>query len=165
MSDNVYQFAKALNVLGEQKCWSTIQAYLHSQQSLHFDKSAKGGEFRGEKWEYFKPQYIRLDGTEVPVWGGIPKEKGEGMVEAAIRTKSPLKYYKPDDHLMQNTGRLRNALLSEMRVSENQITLITPVNYAKEQDAMRPFNFLTETDIQFIERSIAREIANGIQRN
>ena len=46
---------------------------------------AEGGIVRGQRWEGFKPQYTRNDGTVVPAWGGVAKVRGSGTVQGKKR--------------------------------------------------------------------------------
>lgn len=166
MSDTVQDYARALSVVTDKRRWSSIQAFLHTQQALHFQRGGLGGTFRGVAWSYFKPQYTRIDGTAVPVWGGVPRVFGPGMVQARLRGNKPgnKKRYASGDRLMQNTGILRNALLSDIRIDAHTITLSTPVSYARHQDALRPFNFLSDQDVTFINDYLSREISDAFDR-
>ncbi len=143
--------------------WAGVHAYMHSQILRQFQESAKGGTSRGVHWPYFKTAwYTRNDGTEVPIWGGVPKAEGygKGNVKAKKRGNKPggKRRYKQGDSLMQNTGILRGAMLADMQVSDSKIELLTPVIYAGTQDAMRPFSFITDGESQMIHSMITGEL-------
>lgn len=81
---------------------------------------ADGGRFRGASWPGFKPQYVRSDGAVVPAWGGTPKVRGRGSVKGKKRPSG--QRVRPDSIMMQDTGRLRSALLTNAPVV-NETTL------------------------------------------
>lgn len=41
---------------------------------------SSGGTVRGEAWAAMAPYYVRKDGSAVPAWGGVAKERGSGTV-------------------------------------------------------------------------------------
>ena len=139
-----------------------IQALLHSRIVMQFSKLAKGGgSDRGVSWEPFKnPWYTRSDGTAVPIWGGVPKMNGKGMVKGRLRSKNPegKKRYTPNSALMQSTGVLRQALLSDIRIGNGRIELNTPVHYAAYQDALRPWAFINQEEAALIGSVIAKRM-------
>lgn len=159
----VLNFSKTLNIFKNQRIWNKIQAYMMSRQELHFVTSALGGTFRGKHWDYFKPMYVRKDGTIVPIWGGVPKVRGKGLVLGKIRSKTPgsKKRYQKGDHLMQNTGILKNALLQNIIIKGNLVRLITPVKYAGYQNSLRNFNYFAPDEAQYILNIFAQEFKNG----
>lgn len=138
-----------------------IQSYLHSRIVQQFKLLRKGGTDRDETWPYFKnPWYVRKDGTEVPIWGGVPRADGHGKVKGKKRSKNPegKKRYTRNSALMQSTGVMRAALISDMRISELKITLRTPTPYAGYQNALRSFHYITEAETADIAEMIARRM-------
>ena len=164
MSDDfINKFSSILNAIKNQNTWQRIQSYMHSRQVLHFRTSGKSGSFRGVFWKPFSHQYVRINGTIVPLSGGLPKVYTSGLVKAKLRSKSPTgkKRYKDGDLLMQNTGLLRNALLQNIKIDNEIITLSTPVKYAEHQNRLRPFNFFAQDEIETITDIINKEMLNG----
>jgi hypothetical protein len=100
---------------------------LHSRIVKQFKKLERGGSDRGVSWPGFKnPWYSRADGSSVPIWGGVPKVNGErGMVKGRLRSKNPegKKRYTQQSKLVQSTGVLRQALLSDIRIGNGRIDL------------------------------------------
>lgn len=145
----------------DSQIWANIHSYLHSRIVLQFDKLSKGGSNRGSTWEYFKTAwYARSDGTEVPIWGGIRKARGQGIVKGKLRSKNPegKKTYKRGDSLMQSTGILRGALLADLRVNMSAVEMRTPVKYAGFQEALRPWNYVTDEESSMIMSMISRQL-------
>lgn len=143
------------------KAGPEIKSYLHSRMVLQFVQCRKGGTARGVSWPYFKnPWYTRKDGTEVPIWGGVPRSDGTGRVKGKRRSKTPegKKRYTPNSAMMQSTGIMRGALLHDMRISERGIDLQTPVEYAVYQDALRGFMYATEGEAEQVASMIARRM-------
>lgn len=139
----------------------TIQALLHSRIVRQFSDLRFGGSGRGVNWAPFKnPWYTRKDGTPVPIWGGVPKSRGEGLVKGRLRSKNPegAKRYTPRSNLMQSTGMLKAALLSDLRVGERGIELLTPTRYAKAQNDLREWNYITDEEAGMIGSIIERKL-------
>lgn len=107
--------------------------------------SAHGkGSHRGVKWSEFAPQYTRKDGTEIPAWGGIKKVRGRGMVKGKLRPSNTR--VSKSSALMQDTGNLRGkATTTLFRRTPKRISFGTSpsVNYAAEQQELRPYLFFT----------------------
>ena len=140
-----------------------VQSYMHSRIIHQFSELRKGGTARGVTWEPFRnPWYTRSDGVSVPITGGVrwmndPKRKVKGK----LRTKNPegAKRYTSGSALMQSTGMMRAALLSDIRISETGITLDTPVKYAVYQNSLRPWAYITPEEAAEINSMIARRLA------
>ena len=135
-----------------------IQSYLHSRIVAQFTNLRQGGSDRGVTWAPFKTAwYTRSDGTTVSIYGGVPKLSGRGKVKAKLRSKIPggKKRYKPGDALIQSTGILKGALLSDMRISGDGIELNTPVPYAVWQNNLRSFAHVTSEESKVIAGMIA----------
>lgn len=160
MKDPVAYLTACLTAVQKKNTWKPVHAYLQSRQVLHFKESGLGGTFRDIYWAYFKPQYIRKDGTVIPVWGGVRKVRGKGLVKAKKRSKNPggKRRYREGDLLMQHTGLLRNALLADFRFDGKAIILTTPLKYAARQNALRPFNFISDEEHSAIVEMIDREL-------
>ena len=138
-----------------------IQALLHSRIVKQYSDLRYGGSGRGMTWAPFRnPWYTRRDGTQVPIWGGVPKARGEGLVKGRLRSKNPegAKRYTQRSNLMQSTGMLKAALLSDLRISERGIELITPIRYAAAQNALREWNYITDGEAGLIGSIIERKL-------
>jgi len=147
------------------KAGPDIKSYLHSMMVKQFVACRKGGTARGVSWAYFKnPWYTRKDGTEVPIWGGVPRADGTGLVKGKKRSKTldGKKRYTPNSAMMQSTGIMRGALLHDMRISERAIELVTPVEYAVYQNAMREFMYVADGEAGVVVSMIARRM--GVDR-
>lgn len=141
------------------KTGRSIQSYMHSRIVRQFSKSKKGGEDRGVSWAPFKnPWYTRKDGTAVPIWGGVPRADGRGMVKGKKRSKTKdgtIRYTK-DSLLMQSTGLMKGALLNDFRMGPNGIDMNTRIAYARHQDKLREFNFINAEEAEQIGSLAAR---------
>lgn len=138
-----------------------VQSYLHSRIVQQFNKLRKGGTDRDVTWSYFKnPWYTRKDGTQVPIWGGVPRADGNGMVKGKKRSKNPegKKRYTKNSALMQSTGVMKAALISDMRISAMGIKLITPTPYAPFQNALRNFHYITDSEAEMIAGFVSRRM-------
>jgi hypothetical protein len=132
---------------------------MHSE-IISIDESARL-ESR-KKWDYFKEfWYARSDGSVVPIWGGVPwMNNRRRRVKGKLRSKRPggRKRYKQGDALMQSTGILRGALLADFNVTQNQISMETPVPYAGYQNVLRPWNYFTDEDAGKVASIICRQM-------
>ncbi len=135
-----------------------IHAYMHSRIIVQFRE--QGG--RGVNWDPFmNPWYTRSDGTSVPITGGVPwKNNPKRKVKGKLRSKNPegKKRYTANSKLMQSTGMLRSAILADMRISSTNIEMITPVKYAGYQNALRPWNYITQEELAMINSMIVRRL-------
>ena len=133
-------------------------AYMQRRLTLMFSRLKRGGSFRGVRWEWFTPQYHRLDGMIVPAEGGVPKMKGKGRVLGRLRHSG--KRVKTTSSLMQDTGRLRTSLLDKMQIREGTILAMdTSTAYAGYQHAMRPFQFFEDPrDINVLRDIVLRKL-------
>lgn len=151
--------------------FTNFHAYMLRRTALMFVRLKKGGEFRGEKWEYFSPQYTRkTDNVTVPAWGGVPRLRAGysarklrgGFVRGAYsrldtgrlagqrKTKGPVrgrrrhsgKRVTPGSSMMADTGRLRNAALTLVQIRRGTVLQMdTPLPYASFLQRRRPFQF------------------------
>lgn len=143
------------------KAGPEIKSYLHSRMVKQFVDCRKGGSARGVSWPYFKnPWYTRRDGTQVPIWGGVRRADGNGLVKGKKRSKTPegKKRYTPNSAMMQSTGILRGGLLHDIRISDSLIDLRTPVAYAGYQNAMREFMYVAADEVSPVVSMIARRM-------
>ena len=161
MNTMLFALRQMLDPKAASKAGGEIKSYLHSRMVKQFVDCRKGGTARGVSWPYFKnPWYTRKDGTEVPIWGGVPRADGTGLVKGKKRSKTVdgKKRYTPNSAMMQSTGIMRGALLHDMRISERAIELVTPVEYAVYQNAMREFMFVADSEAEPIASMIARRM-------
>ena len=151
----------------------------------------KGGAiYRGMQWKWFADQYKRKDGTIVPAEGGKKKvrtgysyrlKSGKYRTGAARdiftrkmvgarktygdivwgRLRHSGKRIKAKDWVMADSSQMRKAALGSLQVSTHEIVMSTPVNYAKYQNAMRPFMFLTPEDIDKVRQYIIEYLIEG----
>ncbi len=114
--------------------------YLHGQTMQMFPKLGKrgSGTFREVKWRWFAAQYVRKDGLQIPAQGIPGKVKGRKRMSGKRVTDS--------SRIMQDTGILRGAALGNFRIGANYLIARTPVKYAKFQNKMRRFAFITDDD-------------------
>jgi len=161
MADNQKEMANAILAITKsvtnKKVWAGIHAYMHGTILNQFDKAKHGGEARGVFWKPFSsPYYTRADGTEVPIYGGIPKVLGKGKVLGRLRGGKHRA--RPGDLLMQSTGLLKGALLADFTVTEDKVAMNTPLIYAGTQEAMRSWNFFTEDDVNFVQQYLQNQL-------
>jgi len=139
-----------------------VQTFMLSRIIKQFQALRSGGEARGVHWDPLKTDwYSRSDGVTVPIYGGVrwmnnPRRKVKGK----LRSKNPegKKRYTMNSALMQSTGMMRAALISDMRLTELGVSLGTPVKYAAWQNALRPFMFISHEEGAEIASMIARKL-------
>jgi len=140
-------------------------AYMQSRTQLTFTKLRKGGKFRGVTWPWFAGQYTRVtDGVKVPAEGGVARLSGKGTVKGRFRGKgkSEKDRVKPTSNLLRHRGVMYNAALSQVKKTATRLEMDTPVNYADEQNAMRPFQFFElPKDGQIAARMAGKYISRG----
>ncbi len=145
---------------------------MYSQIVRQFDENGLGGTSRGVIWDYYKPWYYRVtDNTDVDIFGQTPRIRPSRYghtgdnIPAKLRDnkKEYDRRYQIGDKLLQFTGRLKNALVSDMQIDGNIITLITPVKYAAKQNDSRPFNFFTDEDASVIGEMAVDEVVKRVE--
>ena len=138
-----------------------FHAYMMRRTFLMFRNLKRGGTFRGVRWAWFAPQYVRKDGTVVPAEGGIPKVRGEGMVKGRKRHSG--KRVTKSSSLMRDTGRLYTAALTFQRIRQGRVLVMdTPVQYARYQNELRPFQFFEDpVDVNVLRRMILKRLRNA----
>ena len=129
---------------------------------LTFSKLGKKGNstpFREVLWRWFAPQYTRKDGTVVPAEGGVAKLRGKGVVKGRLR-HGPKKDNRitARSMMMQNNRTMAQAALARFRIGTDHLIAQTPVKYAKYQQAMRPFAFMTPDDVEFLRKQILKHL-------
>jgi hypothetical protein len=126
---------------------------------LTFSKLGKKGNttpFREMVWKWFAIQYIRKH----PKPGQraiVPAEGIPGEVKGRLR-HGPKKNNRitSSSMMMQNNRTMFKAALSRFHVGNNYLIAETPVKYAKYQQKMRPFAFMTQEDIEFLRKQILK---------
>ncbi len=119
-----------------------IHTYMIGRTAMMFRRLAHGGTFRGVTWDFYKPQYRRSDGVEVPAWGGVGKLRGSGTVRGRRRPSG--RRITPASNLLRDTGRLAAAAGASARYRRGGMSLemVTGnVAYAAYQAKSRPFLF------------------------
>lgn len=128
--------------------------YMRVQTDNTFEALRVGGTFRGQTWRYFAPQYTRkTDGITVPVWGGVKKVRGGGLVKGRKRPSG--QRIRQGDALIQDTGTLRSRAALVVRMEKYEARLGVPnVRYANDQQDMRPFLFFASNDGGVLNRTL-----------
>jgi len=119
--------------------WAMVEQYMRVRTDEMFPRLRHGGVFRGVKWSYFAPQYIRASGVVVPAWGGTPKVRGRGAVKGRKRPSGAR--VASGDAILQDTGTLRSRAAVRQMVTNSTLRLGTALAYARPQDKRRPFLF------------------------
>jgi len=138
--------------------------WMTRRTNLTFTKLGKRGNstpFREMLWSWFAPQYTRKNGTVVPAEGGIAKLRGSGVVKGRLRHTEGAKRNNrvtSQSMMMRNTRRMEQATLSRFRVGNNYLIAQTPIKHAKYQQAMRPFAFMTNEDVEFLRKQILKHL-------
>lgn len=167
--------------------FTNFHAYMLRRTALMFVRLKKGGQFRGETWEYFSPQYTRkTDGVTVPAWGGVPRLRSgysarklrggfvrgaysrldTGRLSGQQKTGGPIrgrlrhsgKRITPSASMMADTGRLRNAALTQVHIRRGAVLQMdTPIPYAEQLQRRRPFQFFeVPQDVDVLRRMILK---------
>ena len=126
---------------------------------LTFSKLGKKGKstpFREVLWRWFAPQYTRKDGTVVPAEGGVAKLRGRGVVKGRLRHSG--KRVTSSSRTVQDRGTVKQSALARFRIGNNYLVAETPTRYAKYQQAMRPFAFMTNADVEFLRKQILKHL-------
>jgi len=140
--------AKMLHDIGDRAknvrpAWRLLQAYMMQEIGMMFrtmGSGQSGGKGRGTMWEGFANQYVRkTDGVVVPAWGGVQKVYGEGFVLGRKRPSG--KRITKSSRLMQDTGKLTQAVAAKATISNRQMVLKTTTAYTEEQDRLRRFMY------------------------
>jgi len=134
--------------------------YLHGETVKLFPILGKkgGATYRGMQWKWFADQYIRKH----PKPGQKKIMPAEGIPgEVLGRLRHSGKRIKSNDLMMSDSGIMRKAALGSFQVSTHEIVMSTPVNYAKYQNAMRPFMFLTPEDVDKVRQYIIEYLIEG----
>ena len=126
-------------------------------------------EFRpGIKWKPVRPMYGRItDATPVDPMGQTQRLDGTGNVQGRLRPSGTR--VKPDRIVGQDTKAMSRDFTSNVHISADKrtVSLITNVEYAKEQNALRQFNKITTGDrkrVVVIVKEWLGELAKRINR-
>jgi hypothetical protein len=129
---------------------------------LTFSKLGKRNNttpFREMIWKWFAIQYTRKDGTIVPAEGGVAKASGKGVVKGRLRHGPKMNNrVTARSMMMQNNRTMAQAALSRLRMGTDYLIAQTPVPYSKYQQAMRPFAFLVQEDVEFLRKQIIKHL-------
>ena len=139
--------------------------WMQRQTQLTFSKLGKKGNtvpFRGIKWRWFADQYTRKDGTVVPAEGipgqvkGRLRKSGKGKTgTAADRHRVTI-----SSRMMRDTRLMEKAALSRYRIGKFYAVMRTPTQYAKFQQKLRPFVFITEKDTDILTAMIEKYLVS-----
>ena len=129
---------------------------------LTFSKLGKRNNttpFREMVWKWFAIQYTRKDGTIVPAEGGVAKASGKGLVKGRLRHSGTR--VSPRSMMMQDRRTMAQAALARLRVGTDYLIAQTPVEYAKYQQANRPFAFLVQEDVEYLRQQIIKHLTTN----
>lgn len=121
---------------------------------------SESGSYRGNAWTELAPQYVRKDGTVVPVWGGVDRVRGTGQVKPKQRPSGAP--YRPGSQQMQDTGRMfQDFFLSDPELGRNNTVLekTSSLVYTPVQEERRPFTWGEQIESEEIERLEAEVLA------
>lgn len=138
---------------------TNFYGYIIRRTDLTFKKLSKkgSGTFRKVRWPWFADQYTRKDGTVVPAEGGVARADGKGTVKPRLRRHSK-KPITANSRILIDRRRLHAAALSRKRISKTVAVFKTPVEYADEQQKLRPFAFITQKDADTLRRMITKHL-------
>ena len=121
--------------------------YMLRQTALTFKTlgGKNSGMFRGVSWTWFADQYTRKDGS-------VMHAEGDGRVKGRLRHSG--KRVKSADKVMQDRGILFQNAMAQFRIRQDSLIARTPVKYAKFQQGLRPFAFITEDDVGVLAKMI-----------
>lgn len=157
--------------------WVSLHAHMSDVTARMFEVLGHGGTYRGVTWKPFAPQYRRkTDGVVVPAHGGVRRirsgkstrtdkgrrmrhgvaqdritrrftggRKTSGTIRGKLRPSG--KRVTTQSKLMQDTGRMRNQVTQNRRITKYRLVMKVSKGYAAAQHRMRPFLFITETDM------------------
>ncbi len=108
---------------------------------------AESGRYEGESWPQPKEQYIRKDGTVVPIYGQVKKASGKGTVKGRKKSEGTgggvgSRYRADDLQLGARAGGLWSDWISQKpKITEEgrRATLTSPFAYAARQFSSRPW--------------------------
>jgi hypothetical protein len=144
--------------------WRIAAKHIHRNMKIRVDsmfvKNKKGGKHRGQRWEFFAPQYTRkTDGVTVPAWGGVKKVRGKGKVKGRLRPGTNTRLH-PNSSLMQDTNTLRGKALQSRRITRTKVVMGSAgPEYSRFQHKMRPFVFWHLPDDLSMMRKVAVKAA------
>ena len=163
------QIEEAINRLSKDVA-PYVFTFMYKQTSLQFTKLGKGGTSRGVTWKPFSPLYTRKGGkikgkkynaTSILAWGGIDKVQGKNKVKGRKRGSS---YITTHSSLLYDSGMLAKRLYQNKKITKTKLTLSTPVKYAKWQDDLRPFNFITDEESKQVTKLVEKRLI-GLLKN
>jgi hypothetical protein len=127
-------------------------------------------------WGASPPQYIRkTDGVRVPAFGGVPRVRrgvnrlGQRMKRVSGnvqgRRRASGKPTARTSVMMADTGRMRREFTRRYTLTSSgySIALTTNVEYASQQNRMRPFNIPSERD-RVLLRNLGRRFMGHLAR-
>jgi hypothetical protein len=102
----------------------------------------KKGKYRkGAARDIFTRQMVGAKATTGPIWGRLRHSN------TRITSRSMI---------MRDQRMLEQAAISRFRIGNDYLIAQTPVQYAKYQQAMRPFVFMIDEDIEFLRKQIIK---------
>jgi hypothetical protein len=133
--------------------------YMLRQTDLTFRKLGpkNSGRFREVSWPWFSP-VRKSDGTVVEPEGVRVRHSFNRYRMPRGKKRPATHYVQSDSRLLADTGRLKAAALSTFRVSDFELQAETDVQYADEQQQMRPFAFLTDADVEHLRKMLIKHV-------
>lgn len=175
--------------------FTNFHAYMIRRTVLMFRRLRKGGTFRSATWAPWADQYTRAtDGVTVPAWGGVDRIRAGrsartargGLAKGAFsdlqtrrlggqrktggkvrgRLRASKKRVRKGSALLADKGRLRQALLTDMRIRRGTVlTMDTPVRYARFQNDMRPFQYFEDPqDVNYLRKQMVKHLSGSNAR-
>lgn len=127
-----------------------FHAYMMRRTQLMFSRLKRGGEFRGERWQWFADQYTRKDGSTVPA-------QGDSRTQGRMRHSG--KRVTSSSSIMRDTGRMATAALTGQTLLTDAYIMRTPLDYADFQHQLRPFMFFEDPqDPNYLEKLLMKRL-------
>jgi len=132
---------------GENPCALALYDYQAELATANRPTVGQSGSVGGESWPALAPQYVRKDGTIVPVYGGVPHAHGKGVVKGKIKSAgvgsgSGSRYQAGDRQLGDRAGGLWSDWISQRATLQGLgriAKLASPFIYAWRQFKRRPW--------------------------
>lgn len=132
---------------GENPCALALYDYQAELANATRPTVGMSGDVAGASWPALQEQYIRKDGTVVPVYGGVPYASGKGTVKGKLKSEgvargSGSRYQADDKQLGARAGGLWSSWISQKaQIGARGLTakLTSSLIYAARQFAKRPW--------------------------
>ena len=132
---------------GQNPC--ALALYDYQAELANADRPTVGtsGDVKGVTWPALAPQYVRRDGTVVPVYGGVPYARGRGTVQGKLKSEgvargSGSRYRSDDRQLGARAGGLWSSWITQRAAVAARglaASLTSAFAYSARQFARRPW--------------------------